>query len=717
MIDFFIKLFKAFNSSQTPWQMSLAISLGMAMGLTPFSGWQSILIIFIVLIVNVHIGLFIVSSVFFGGVAYLFDPAFESLGHAILTTPALADVFTSMYNSSILRTTYFNNTLVMGSSVVAFLLLVPMYFILNAVVYIYRDKIASTLQKYKIFKTLGISVSGKKDRFLRFWGFGVFALLGGLSAAFVLVFLDPIAKMALESSISSATDKDVEIKNVNVSLKEGSLNIDDLNIFKDGISSLQADMIKVDLDFNQLLFNRYHIENMIFKGLEFDQVTDAKAKSKEVSKKSEDSDAKSGFEFDSSSLPKPETLVARANLSSTKNYEKALNKFDSIESKYKSVVEKDFSDQELERIKADAKRLEKNFRELKDIKKLKPEHLTKLNQTFKDAKKLQKELKAKKESLSKLNKEFKKDKKALSELSKSVIEGAKGDYENLAQNYQFNKQGGVNVVGVLFGEDIKGYTSTFLKYYNMAKPYLKSEETPPAPPRGEGRWIRFKELNSQVDLLVKNIDVDGVYKLNKFDANMKNITSNQKLLNKPFEFKLTSDGDVKKEIDFGLTKLENAKLRIDAKAKTMDYVEILSDTKLKYSNAKFSSKELDDLKSFNIDIKLSEKITSPKVKITSDLDDKLKDIFSKVIKQKLKEYKEKLKSIIDGKTKEQLSKLGLKIDEIEKLNTLIGGSIDDYSSTDKQLEKLQDEIEKKSKDAIENKAKEKVGDLLKSFKF
>lgn len=35
MFDLLKKLFKAFNSAQTPWQMSLALSLGMAMGLTP----------------------------------------------------------------------------------------------------------------------------------------------------------------------------------------------------------------------------------------------------------------------------------------------------------------------------------------------------------------------------------------------------------------------------------------------------------------------------------------------------------------------------------------------------------------------------------------------------------------------------------------------------------------------------------------------------------
>ena len=131
--------------------MSLALSLGMAMGLTPFSGLQTIILIFIVFIINIHLGLFLVSAGFFAGLAYIFDPVFEQLGFAILNNPSLQEMFTSAYNSGFMRLTYFNNTLVMGSSIVAFSLLLPMYFILNKVVYLYRDKIAAKLSQYKIF--------------------------------------------------------------------------------------------------------------------------------------------------------------------------------------------------------------------------------------------------------------------------------------------------------------------------------------------------------------------------------------------------------------------------------------------------------------------------------------------------------------------------------------------------------------------------------------
>ncbi|WP_373072660.1 TIGR03545 family protein [Sulfurimonas sp.] len=721
MIDFFMKLFKAFNSSQTPWQMSLAIALGMAMGLTPFSGWQSVIIILLALIINIHLGLFIVASGFFAAIAYMFDPIFESIGYYILTNPALADIFTSAYNSSITRTTYFNNTLVMGTSIVALVLIVPIYFALNKIVYIYRDKIATTLQKYTIFKTLGISVSDKKDKFLRIWGFGLFAVLAGLSTAFILLFLDPLTKFSLEKSISIITNKDVEIDSVDVSLKEGSLTINELNVFKNGISSLKTELIAIDLDFNQLFFNRYHIENVVFKGMEFNQVTDAKVKEESpkssAASKEKSKSEKSSFEFNTSSLPKPEDLIARMGLSSTKNYEQAAAKFENIEKKYKDAIEKNFSKEELNRIKSDAENIKTNFNKIKGVKNITPEHLSLIKKTLDDVKKLRKELKQKKQAFKVLKNEFSKDKKELSSLTNKIVDGAKGDYKNLSENYRFNKQGGLNVVGVVFGKDIKEYTSTFLTYYDMVKPYLKSEEEPPAPPRGEGRWIRFKELNSQVDMLVKNIDLSGVYKLNSFSANMKNISSNQELLNKPFKLKLESEGKLSKSFDLGLTKLNSAELSIDAKAQSMDYVTILADTKLQYSKAKFSTKELNDLNSFNVDIALSEEIVSPKIKVKSDLDEKLKDIFAKVIKQKLQEYKGELKKLIDENMKEKLAELGLKNKDIAELQKVLNGSLDDFVSIDSQLNNQEKGLKSKSTDAVKDKAKEKVNDLLKSFKF
>ena len=46
-MQFLLKLFKALNSTQTPWQVTFAITLGMVAGLTPLSGIQTVVIFFL----------------------------------------------------------------------------------------------------------------------------------------------------------------------------------------------------------------------------------------------------------------------------------------------------------------------------------------------------------------------------------------------------------------------------------------------------------------------------------------------------------------------------------------------------------------------------------------------------------------------------------------------------------------------------------------------
>ena len=721
MIDFLVKLFKAFNSSQTPWQMSMAITLGMAVGLTPFSGWQSVLIITVALIINIHLGLFIVSSGFFAGLAYLFDPTFEALGYSVLTNPNLQDMFISAYNSGLMRLSYFNNTLVMGSSIVAYSLLIPIYFVLNSLVYIYRDKIASVLQKYTIFKTLGIEVSGKKDKFIRLWGFGLIAVIGAVVAAAIIIFLDPLAKSALEKGISKVAKKDVQISNVEVSLKEGELNISGLNIFKDGQSSFKADNIGVDIDFNQLLFNRYHVEKLAIMGMEFKKPTDAKVQKKKQEKKVLKSSKQSSLDFDVSSLVEPKTLVDRVGLSSSKNYEKAINQFDGIEKKYKKALDDEFSKDELKSIKAEAKKIKENLKKIKKIKKLKSEHYELISRTLDDIEKLRKKLKQKRKVLKTLKKDFKEDKNALLGFSDKVIKGASDDYEKLSKNYTFDQKGGMNVVGVLFGESIKEYLNIFLEYYEFAKPYLKSDEEEPIPPRGEGRWIKYKNLNSQVDLLVRDADISGIYEDHKFVAKINNISSDQEMLGKPVALNIKSEGKISKKIDLSLVKLESAEYKISANGYTIDYISFLADAKVNYTNTKFSSKKLNDLKSFNVDIKMGKKIYAPSIEVRSDLDKKLSDIFGKYIKEQIKKYKKELKALIDAKMQDELKKLGLKDKEIKELEKLLHGSLDDFSNTDKLLNTYEEELKSQAKERAKEKVKEKLEDeakeLFKSFKF
>lgn len=753
MIKIFMKFFKALNSSQTPWQMSLALSLGMVMGLTPYSGIQTIILIFIVLVVNVHVGLFLISSAFFAGIGYMFDPYFEQLGYYLLNMQALDGVFTAAYNSALIRLTYFNNTIVLGSNIVAFILLFPMFFILNRVVYIYRDKIASKLQQYTILRKLGISVSDKKDKFFRVWGIGLFLILGGVVVIFNILFLDALLKYAIEENFTKTLKKKVTIENLDVSLTEGKINIDNLYVADDKKAVVSTKNIEVDIDLNQLLFKRYHIENINVSGMSFNKevkpellyISTQEASSESVQqikeKKSEDV-----FKIPSLSLEDPKALIARMGLSSLGGFDATKEKISAINTKYKNIIENDFSKNELSKISS----------EIKDIQeRLKSKDISSMLQLKEDVSALNKKIKAKKELLSRTKKEFAQDKNSIQQEYNNLSKGAVKDYNNLKSQYTFDSEGGVNIVGVLFGNKLKTYLGSFLNYYEIAKPYLKSgpkKIEQPIPARGDGRWVAFKYTIPTVDFLIKNTNISGELQKQDFRLRVKDISSNQKLLKAPMTFLFSSDGEelkglvakgednhlkqhVKTKLSFSLVQgflentdmsfmnLEKAKYSFNGELNADDYIHLKAQTKILFSNVSLGLKQTESklmkslaavvskIDNFDLDVKLNGSVENPEVSVKSNLDKKLSGVFSTVFENEVKKYQSELKGLIDAQVKDKLKELGIEQDglgDIDKLlNTQSLGLDDMHSSTNK----IGDTIKNKAGDELKDKAK----NLFKGF--
>jgi len=148
------KLLKALNSEASPSQISLAFVLGMILGLTPLWSAHNIIIVFLALVLRINFTGFLLAFGVFSGLAYLLDPAFISLGESLLTNPDLISVWKSMYVSDVWRVTRFNNTLVLGSLVVAIVAALPAFLIFNLLIKQYRNRIFAAVQKSKIMHML-----------------------------------------------------------------------------------------------------------------------------------------------------------------------------------------------------------------------------------------------------------------------------------------------------------------------------------------------------------------------------------------------------------------------------------------------------------------------------------------------------------------------------------------------------------------------------------
>jgi len=94
------------------------------------------------------------AAFFFKFVAFLLDPLFHSVGSAVLEIQGLQGLYTSLYNMPIVPFTRFNNSLVMGSGVVAIALSPFMFLAAKFLVEKYREKVVEKLKDTKFWKAI-----------------------------------------------------------------------------------------------------------------------------------------------------------------------------------------------------------------------------------------------------------------------------------------------------------------------------------------------------------------------------------------------------------------------------------------------------------------------------------------------------------------------------------------------------------------------------------
>lgn len=145
-----LKLLKALNSDASPWQLACGFTLGMIMGLTPFIGLHSFILLFIVLFFRVNLSAFILAWGLFSVVALALAGLMSSWGESLLTQPSLTPMWTAFYSSTLGQLTQFYHTLTLGSLVFAIvcspLLLIASKFLVVK----YREKVMAWVSKIKL---------------------------------------------------------------------------------------------------------------------------------------------------------------------------------------------------------------------------------------------------------------------------------------------------------------------------------------------------------------------------------------------------------------------------------------------------------------------------------------------------------------------------------------------------------------------------------------
>ena len=152
LVTNFIKILR---EGQTPAQVAGGFALGFILGLSPMFTLQGVLVWLIILVLDVNLSAATFSLGFFTLIAYIFDPIFHRFGYFILVDiNGLKGLWATLYNAPIAPLTRFNNTVVMGSFIIALILFIPVYIGMKKFVIAYRATLGVKIAKWKIYQII-----------------------------------------------------------------------------------------------------------------------------------------------------------------------------------------------------------------------------------------------------------------------------------------------------------------------------------------------------------------------------------------------------------------------------------------------------------------------------------------------------------------------------------------------------------------------------------
>ena len=143
-----------FTGGGSPRAIAFGCALGMMIGLLPKGNLTVAAISVVVLATHTNLAAAVLSGALFAWAAQWTDPLAHRIGSAILTQPSWQKDFARLYDLPIVPWTALNNTVVLGSLVLAIVLFYPVYHLTWQAFHRHQAKIARKLEDYHIDKVL-----------------------------------------------------------------------------------------------------------------------------------------------------------------------------------------------------------------------------------------------------------------------------------------------------------------------------------------------------------------------------------------------------------------------------------------------------------------------------------------------------------------------------------------------------------------------------------
>lgn len=148
------KLYKVIVSETHPLSIGAGFAAGAILGLTPFFGLHTFLIVCAILMFRINLASTFVSMGLFKLTTVMLWGTFHAFGQSLLTNPGLKGFFTWTSNTPILLYLRLNNTQMLGSLVIGCLVSIPVLILGMAFVRKVREVLTEGRRDHWIAKTI-----------------------------------------------------------------------------------------------------------------------------------------------------------------------------------------------------------------------------------------------------------------------------------------------------------------------------------------------------------------------------------------------------------------------------------------------------------------------------------------------------------------------------------------------------------------------------------
>jgi uncharacterized protein (TIGR03546 family) len=137
-----------------PPQIAAGVALGFLIGLLPKATLTVQVLLVLVMAMRVNFPIALLTIFATALVNPLFDRLTDPLGYALLSAPALAPLWTKLYNMPVIPWTGFNNTVLLGGLIFGLVMFVPVYLAAKKGAAVYNVRFKEKVMSSKFVKGL-----------------------------------------------------------------------------------------------------------------------------------------------------------------------------------------------------------------------------------------------------------------------------------------------------------------------------------------------------------------------------------------------------------------------------------------------------------------------------------------------------------------------------------------------------------------------------------